>query len=210
MHYATRSTGGASGAPVFVQDAGSKTYRQVAINTHHTTKCNGGGVTLKDKNRDLILKWMQWKPSVALAKRMKCRLPTAVSWKALRKKYAKNGAKLMSAKRLQLRSKPVIPSPFAESDIYQYIEGTLYHWKEYRGVNKQRYLRLLRPSKKWLTVKDARILLTASNAWQTGDASGRRGRKTIQMVEIGELKSVEMPKVKPAAIADKLDSKDSE
>ena len=142
MRYDTRSTGGASGGPVFVYDSGSKTYRQVAINTHHTTKCNGGGVTLKKQNRDLILKWMKWKPSAALVKRMKCTLPKAVSWKSLRRQYDKKGAKLMSSKQLQLRKKPTIPSPFAESEIYQYIQGTFYHWKEYRGVNKKRYLRM--------------------------------------------------------------------
>ncbi|MEE2786748.1 MAG: trypsin-like peptidase domain-containing protein [Myxococcota bacterium] len=212
MHYATRSTGGASGGPVFVFDAGSKTFRQVAVNTHHTTQCNGGGVTLKNRNRDLIVKWMKWKPSAAMLARMKCKRPKAVGWKALKKKYGRKGVKLMSAKQLKVRKKPAIPSPFAESSIYQYIEGTLYHWKEYRGVNKKRYLRLFAPTKSWLSVKEARILLTASSRWQKTEATAKKKRRKIAVksVPLGDFKALEMPKLKPAKIADTLDSDDSE
>ena len=195
--YGVRSTGAASGAPVFVHEPDSGTYRQVGVNAGHKDECTGGGARLSEVNRALIESWLKWKPSRRDLLAKDCgRIPNPTTWRQLKALYRAKKAPLISVDQLKIKAKPKRPESTPEWEVYQYIRGTLYHWKEYRARTK-RYLRMLSPTKKWLSVKEAQYLLSASAQWHDSKtAKAYRSKAKHKTRIMGPYKGSHMPVVK--------------
>ena len=98
---------------------------------------------------------------------------------------------LLHVSKLRLISAPkkIEPDRQASRRIYQYIKNSLFVWEEYyvnpRDPSRsKRYLRLLEPEEKWLSVKEAQVLLTASSKWANLQEMGGKHRETISVGEL--------------------------
>lgn len=171
LTYDVRSTGGASGAPVWLysqQDG----RRMVAVNRGHSTQCNGLGPRLVWNNENLITTWMNWRPSAIES--LACASLVAISWPfpQLRDVYLSGQRLLLSREVLQLDNPPAAIDTTPKRRVFQWIENTFYSWEEFGGDSGGRYLRMTRPQQRILSVSDARVLLSASQSWQGQVASG--------------------------------------
>jgi V8-like Glu-specific endopeptidase len=169
MEYDARSTGGASGAPVWVYFSETGERYIVAVNRAHSTECNGLSCRLVWQNEDLIRSWMDWEPSFAEKLEAGCAFELVpIPFGGLIDFYAQNPAKLISAQLLKLVD-PVQNSGQPSARVFQIIGNTFYEWEEYKlepqDPNSQRFLKMIKPVEQWLPVGKARVLLTASIKW---------------------------------------------
>lgn len=181
MYYDATSTGGASGAGVWVFYGDTSERYLVGINQAHNVTSDGIGTRLVSQNEDVIVGWMaRGCPNGGLP---------ALPWPVLRDTlHALDGTPITvrSAAQLNLVPPQAPVGPPARS-IAQVIEGTLYRWQEFQpegpgtgddrevlsdnrpglgGRPPQRFLKMLAPVNKVLTTQEARILLSASLLWQ--------------------------------------------
>ena len=176
LTYDVRSTGGASGAPVWEYQAPDE-RRLIAVNRGHSTECNGLGPRLVWQNENLILTWLEWQPTLFEQNAAGCVELVRTSWDALNSYFNSHRAELMSLQDLRL----VEPIPGRNVHpvrrVVQVIENTLYFWEEYaldaNAPNGPRYLRMLKPEPHWLSVEEAQVLLSASRRWTEQPASGK-------------------------------------
>jgi V8-like Glu-specific endopeptidase len=179
------STGGASGAGVWVYRSGKGERRVVAVNRGHSGKYEGIHVRLVEGNEDVIRSWLREKcPDGSSAARM--------SFGALlagRKTLRGEAISLIPAADLGLAPPPPVPTGAPVERVSQVIENTLYQWEEYSvgpqraegdregsgpgatvkgGPASGRYLRLLEPQRRMLSTQEAQVLLSASALWQRG------------------------------------------
>lgn len=170
--YDVRSTGGASGAPVWLYNQADG-RRMVALNRGHSTECNGLGPRLVWNNENLITTWMAWRPSGIES--VACASPILRDWtfNDLRDVYLGGQRELLSRKTLRLNDPPATVTGTPKRRVYQWIENTFYAWEEYAGSAGGHYLRMTRPQQRILPTVDAQVLLSASQSWQGQVASGR-------------------------------------
>ncbi|MFN0058076.1 MAG: hypothetical protein ACKVX7_06430 [Planctomycetota bacterium] len=171
LYYDARSTGGASGAPVWTFNADTDTRRLIALNNAHSTECNGIGARLVSQNEALILSWMEWEPTFDEKLAAGCAFSgTVVGWSSLLGYYAQNPWLLTAIQSLQIIDPP-FPPPIGPPTrkVFQYIEGTFYAWEEYAveptDPDGLHFLHMTRPENLWLSVDEAQVLLTASSKW---------------------------------------------
>jgi hypothetical protein len=176
LTYDVRSTGGASGAPVWEYQAPDE-RRLIAVNRGHSTECNGLGPRLVWQNEDLILTWLAWQPTLNQKLAAGCAEIVRMTWGELNSYFNSHRAELMSLQDLRL----IEPIPGGNvrpvRRVVQVIENTLYFWEEYaldaNAPNGSRYLRMLKPEPHWLSVEAAQVLLTASRRWTEQRASSQ-------------------------------------
>jgi len=192
LKYNATSTGGASGSPVWYYDPNSEEERRIiAVNTTHWTSCDGGGPRLVWNNEDLITNtWLRWEPSMSEKIEAGCAFEImTVPWETLYDYTLKGPLLHVSKLRLISAPKKIEPGRKASRRIYQYIKNSLFVWEEYyvnpRDPSRsKRYLRLLEPEEKWLSVKEAQVLLTASSKWANLQETGGKYRETISVGEL--------------------------
>jgi len=189
VRYAARSTGGASGSPVWVYNATTDTRRLVAINRGHDGQ-TGIGVRLVSQNQEVITKWML--NSCSIATRSRSAAPMSFSrLVSERRTLSGEPIPMRTAEQLGLVVAPQSPPSSAKArTVVQWIEGEFYQWDEFvvRGSDVEaadigqtggnvtatparRYLRLVTPEQRFLNVDEAAVLLSASMLWQRETAS---------------------------------------
>lgn len=181
--YDVRSTGGASGSPDWIYYPESGERYIVAVNRAHSTDCNGIGTRLVWNNETLIRDWMSWEPTFEEKLEAGCafeieRLP----WDFIAGHFMQNPSLLIPVDALRL-SDPLVPPPAQPAArIFQVIGNTFYEWEEYQvepqDPGSGRFLRMVKPEQKWLSVHDAQILLTASTRWVDEVPPGNNTTKT--------------------------------
>ncbi len=206
LNYGATSTGGASGAPVWYYDPGAEDERRIiAVNVSHLTSCDGIGTRLVSNNEDLITNtWLRWEPSLSERSEQGCATLDLMPllWDQLYDRLVKGS--LLSSFKLRLILPLKDPSSVPSLRVYQYIENTRYVWEEYYinpryPATSKRYLRMIEPEDKWLSVKEAQVLLTASSKWANQQKTSGKYRTRVA---IGEIKPLPMPKAtteKPSA-----------
>ena len=185
MKYEASSTGGASGSPVWIYYGSTGERYLVGLNRgHHNSDNDGTGVRFVTQNRNLIRSWMQLTD---------CCNETTQAEKLTFEQILENRVDLngrpidiLSPKKLRLVSaslfhrKDAVPAQY----VMQWIEGEFYEWEVFHvggevvedteatgdpesGVRPPlRYLRVLQPSKRFLSPHEASILLSASQLHQ--------------------------------------------
>jgi V8-like Glu-specific endopeptidase len=181
LEYDTRSTGGASGAPVWVLFGDTGERYVVAVNRAHNTECNGLGCRLVDQNEDLIRDWMDYEPTFAEKLAAGCAFElVAMPFSGLINFYLEHPQQLFSAEALRLTNPSQNPGE-PSARMFQIIGNTFYEWEEFQiepgSPNTQRFLRMVSPQQQWLNVNQARVLLTASIKW-AGNVPGQGNEET--------------------------------
>jgi V8-like Glu-specific endopeptidase len=169
LEYDTRSTGGASGAPAWVLFGTTGERYIVAVNRAHNTDCNGLACRLVSQNENLIRDWMAWEPTFAEKLEAGCAFDLQpIPFVGVLQHYLEHPQQLFSAAELRLISPQGFPSE-PSARVFQVIANTFYEWEEYRvepnDPNSQRFLKMIAPNQQWLTIGQARALLTASIRW---------------------------------------------
>jgi V8-like Glu-specific endopeptidase len=172
LTYDVRSTGGASGAPVWLYSQADG-RRMVAVNRGHSTQCNGLGPRLVWNNESLISDWLAWRPSAAESLACATARSAGLSFADLREIYTGGQRELLSRQQLGLDNVPAVAQGQPKQRVYQWIENTFYAWEEFAGANGGRHLRMTEPHQGLMSINDARVLLSASQSWQGQVASGR-------------------------------------
>lgn len=176
--YEARSTGGASGAPVWAYNEADG-RRIVGINRGHSSSTNGLGPRMVWQNEDLIESWMDWEPTELELLSHLCSLPVILPFSGLVDFYKANPSKLLSAQTLKVVSPPQVKGTVPDRVVMQVIENQFYKWEEYltnaSAQDGSKYLRMKKPEDRWLSVYDARVLLTASKQWSQQLPSGEYG-----------------------------------
>lgn len=173
--YDQRSTGGASGAPVWIYNAGAGTRRITAVNTAHSNSCNGIGTRLVWQNEDLLNDWLDWEPSWLEKVTEGC--PSLAPFpnsglENLLDGFNKRAFKRYTKNELRLTEAPKNVANSASYRVYQFIRNQKFVWEEYQTTEKQRYLKLLEPEERWLSTTEAQALLSASESWTDQKPSG--------------------------------------
>lgn len=131
VRYDARSTGGASGSPVWNWRNDSHLTDVFAINSTHWNDCDGGGPRLVWQNENLIRDWMQWEPSVAEQLQAGCFPIEAKIWPELIQYFQFNEDLRLKAEEVRVEN-PIAPPPTGPSRRYmQVIEGGFYEWVAY-------------------------------------------------------------------------------
>lgn len=215
------STGGASGAGVWVRWKGSDERRMVAVNRAHSTQHEGIHVRLIKANEDVITGWQQ----------EQCRDGSSAPRMSLdhlltrRRTLQGEAIPLLSTAALRLAPAPAVPVGPPLARVSQVIENTFYHWEEYavgssvpedgmeeasagstgaEGRPPERYLRLLAPQHRLLSTAEAQVLLSASALWQRGPRRPTRPTRTTAAPEtfsVYPATSEPLPPQDPAAEA---------
>ncbi len=172
LTYDVRSTGGASGAPVWVYNEADG-RRLVAVNRGHSNECNGLGPRTVWNNENLITTWMSWAPTAIESIACVSPPPAPRTFPQLREIYLGGARLLLTREQLRLDTPPDVVNGTPKRRVYQWIENTFYAWEEYAGNAGGRYLRMTQPLQRILSITDARVLLSASQSWQGQVASGR-------------------------------------
>lgn len=201
--YNVRSTGGASGAPVWAYNPRDG-RRLIAVNHGHQNDHAGNGPRMVSYNEDLIRLWMNYSPTTLerLAGGCASLTPARVPWTDLQAYYNANPTRRLSAAEVGVVERPAETAATPARRVMQVIGNTFYEWEEYAidapDPNAAHYLRLTAPTVEWLTQVQARTLKTASQSWQTvvpgahraiGPAGAERG--IAQPVERGGASSAD-------------------
>jgi len=198
MVYDARSTGGASGAPVWEFRSGSQTRRLIAVNRGHSNSCNGIAARLVWQNEGLINKWLDWRPSLSetIAEGCLRRRAVKMDLSELLARFNKDRRmKLYSPQELRLVMPPRNLRKRSKPDfrVYQVIENQKYVWDEFltnpKNPKSTRYIRLMQPQRKWLSLKEGQALLSASATWSDQKPSGKYEKRG----PVGELVPIPMP-----------------
>ncbi|MEW5251369.1 trypsin-like serine peptidase [Microbulbifer sp. 2201CG32-9] len=173
--YDQRSTSGASGSPVWIYNAGAATRRITAVNTAHSTQCNGIGTRLVWQNEGLINKWLDWEPTAAEELAEGCvasasLLPIGIG--DLVNYFQAGKFEPFTKTELNLVPVPVNPEGQPRYRVYQFIQNQKFVWEEFLDSQQKRYLKLLQPQQKWLSIEEAQALLSASESWVDQEPSG--------------------------------------
>ena len=204
--YDARSTGGASGSPVWNWRNNSSLVDVFAINSTHWNDCDGGGPRLVSQNEDLIRKWMRWEPTFGELMAEGCIEWQIMPWDGLLNYFNNNDHLRFEPNEIQIVN-PVGPPPTGPSRRYmQIIERGYYEWVEYDLIpndpNSNRLIQLLvapeanlpgeawapgmafdPQTQGWLSVEKAIALLSGS----AGRASARvMGLEQIEIDDMGE------------------------
>lgn len=199
LYYDIRSTGGASGAPVWTFNSSDQTRRLIGVNAAHSTQCNGLGPRLVWQNEALILDWLSWTPSLNEKIAEGCAFQAKlIDFKNLQNSFRAGGFKNYSARELSLAPDDLRPDIGDQQTervhkVYQYIQNTMFAWEEHwvsRDQRRGRVVRLLKPEERWLSQDEARALLSASASWMDQEPSGR----FEQRGEIGDPTPLPMPR----------------
>ncbi len=169
MEYDAKSTGGASGSPVWNWQANDNLVEVFAINRGHTSSCNGIGTRLVEQNYDLIRSWMQWEPSLSEKFNAGCAELTVVPFGHLMEWFSVNPERLLAREILRIED-PIAPPPTGPSRrVMQVIENGFYEWVEFDlqpgNPNSNRLVQLLKAPGRDL----------AGKAWNPGDVFVRGG-----------------------------------
>ena len=131
VFYDARSTGGASGSPVWNWRAGEALVEVFAINSTHTNECDGGGPRLMWQNEDLIRNWMRWEPTIGERMAAGCVQFGMLNFEQLVGFFTANPKKRLSAANAGVAN-PIVPPPTGPSRRkMQYIERGFYEWAEF-------------------------------------------------------------------------------
>ena len=204
MTYDARSTGGASGGPVWEFQSGSQTRRLIAVNRGHNTSCNGTAARLVWQNERLINAWLDWRPNMAEKISQGCARIAAgpISFQDLLDRYKSKSFKLFTPQELRLTKPPRNLRKRTKPDfrVYQIIENQKFVWDEFLskpGNRKStRYIRLMQPEKKWLSLDESQTLLSASATWTDQKPSGKYKKRG----PVGEIVAFPMPLDKEEAV----------
>lgn len=182
MGYEATSTGGASGAGVWVYYGSTGERYLVGVNTAHNNNYDGLGTRLVSQNEGVIEGWQQ-RPCPGAA------LP-ALSWANLKLNgIALNGTPVvkLGVDVLHLVARPALGNFAPSRTVTQIIEGTFYKWQEFHpqgpgagddledpahnnpgagGRPPARFIKLIAPQTAFLSTADAQTLLSASLLWQ--------------------------------------------
>lgn len=174
---------GMSGSPVWRYNASLGTRRVVGIYTKGNPSEGSSATAFMSRNRSLIQYWCGWTPPSAKNKL------AAISWETL-----STSGKLLNGKHLQAsqllnpktlglitRSQDSRSYPQPNDTVMQWIENTFYVWQEYKVPAKdghaKLYIKMIKPVQRFLSVKEAQMLLSASRLW---DASSLQNSITHQ------------------------------
>ncbi|MCH2162225.1 MAG: trypsin-like peptidase domain-containing protein [Phycisphaerales bacterium] len=128
VRYDARSTGGASGSPVWDWRTDSLLADVYAINSTHWDDCDGGGPRLVWQNESLIRSWMQWEPTLAERIEEGCFEWQIVLWPELIEFFNANEKLRLKPDEVRVEN-PVAPPPTGPSRRYmQVIERGFYEW----------------------------------------------------------------------------------
>ena len=131
VRYDARSTGGASGSPVWNWRSGGSLVEVFAINSCHFNSCDGAGPRLVWQNEDLIRSWMRWEPSSADKAEAGCLDLVLTTFPRLADFFEANRELALDPHSLRIEN-PVAPPPTGPSRRYmQVIENGYYEWLEY-------------------------------------------------------------------------------
>lgn len=182
MYYEATSTGGASGAGVWVLYNSGERYL-VGVNTAHNDTYDGIGTRFVSQNETVVNGWLNRGCSGEAAR-------ASLSWDTLKGTLRLLDGSALALKplaSLNLVNPPAKVSGKPGRRVSQWIEGTFYRWEEFwpnggadtqstenpednfaggAGRPPQRYLRMVSPRTQILSTADARILLSASLSWQ--------------------------------------------
>lgn len=175
LRYDIRSTGGASGAPVWAYNPADG-RRIVGVNRGHTSDCNGLGPRLVSENEAVIIDWLAWAPTPLQKAAAGC--PDILPVMTLAQLFAyfmANPTMAFTATQLNLGPSRAINGPPLRS-VIQVIENQPYRWEEYASDPEEpqgpRFLRMTYPELRVLTTPEARAILTASQIWLDQPPSG--------------------------------------
>ena len=195
MRSDARSTGGASGSPVWNWQNNETLVEVFAINRGHSTSCNGTHTRLVDQNYDLIRSWMAWEPTTAQKIAAGCGIRVVRPFGELIEFFNNNPGLMLPLDGLRIEN-PVAPPPTGVSRrVIQVIENGLYEWAEYDlqpgNPNTNRLIQLIsapgvdlpgttwRPgevfdpqAQGWLGVEAAMALLSGSAGRANADVIG--------------------------------------
>lgn len=133
VEYDARSTGGASGSPVWNWRADDALVEVFAINSAHfeDDQCGGIGPRLVWQNENLIRTWMQWRPSLEDQIEGGCADPVVMPFPGLLEFFELNEDLAIDSRAIRIEN-PVAPPPTGPSRRYmQIIENGYYEWLEY-------------------------------------------------------------------------------
>ena len=131
VEYDARSTGGASGSPVWDLQNNSQLADAYAINSGHIDDCGGIGPRLVWQNEDLIRTWMRWQPSLSDQIESGCPPWAILPWFGLVDFFEQHEDLQLDSKDVRAVN-PIEPPPTGPSRRYmQVIERGFYEWVVY-------------------------------------------------------------------------------
>ena len=216
LYTGATSTGGASGAGVWVHFAASDERRLVAVNRAHNASHDGIHVRLVRGNEDVITGWQRER----CADDSSAARTSFDELLAHRRTLQGDAIPLIPAETLRLVRPPPAPTGAPLGRVSQVIENTYYQWEEYsvdadtpqethetpeagaptpKGRPPARYVRLLAPQQRLLTVAEAQVLLSASALWQRGP---RKPAPPVRVAPVRETFSVYPTGREPPAVDD--------
>ena len=133
VRYEARSTGGASGSPVWNWAWDTEGLAEVfAINSTHWNQCDGGGPRLVWQNENLIREWMRWEPTLAQRSEAGCPGWEIVPWFDLVEFFQAHPERMLEIEADFLGDPRVVAPPTGPSRRkMQFIEHGFYEWAEY-------------------------------------------------------------------------------
>ena len=133
VEYDARSTGGASGSPVWNWRADETLVEVFAINSAHFEgdQCGGLGPRLVWQNEDLIRSWMNWRPSLQDQIEGGCADLVVMPFPGLLEFFELNDDLAIDPRAIRVED-PIASPPTGPSRRYmQIIENGFYEWLEY-------------------------------------------------------------------------------
>ncbi|MEE2971866.1 MAG: trypsin-like peptidase domain-containing protein, partial [Planctomycetota bacterium] len=131
VRYDAKSTGGASGSPVWNWRTDESLVDVFAINSTHWNSCDGGGPRLVWQNLDLIRSWMRWEPSLGEKIEEGCLGLAIRPFPELLDFFRAHPQHSLDPESIRVEN-PVAPPPTGPSRRYlQVIENGFYEWIEY-------------------------------------------------------------------------------
>ena len=198
MRSDARSTGGASGSPVWNWMANETLVEVFAINRGHSTECNGTHTRLVNQNYDLIRSWMAWEPTLAEKLDAGCFAIEIRPFDDLIEFFHANPERRLPLDGLRIED-PVAPPPTGVSRrVIQVIENGLYEWAEYDlqpgNPNSNRLIQLISapgvdlPGILW---EPGQVFDPQAQGWLNVEASmallsGSAGRANAQVIGFDE------------------------
>ncbi len=186
VKYEASSSGGQSGGPVWAYYPDSDDRYLVALNKSHTNAdLDGKGIRFVSQNEEVIEGWIDYGNGI-------CSASSSLKAKSFGELLAKRttltgqAIKILEANALRLADPPDDRSSMVRARrVMQWILGQVYKWEEYTtesgsdsaaaegtkapermgAVSRKRFIRLLKPENRFLTAREAAILLSASRLW---------------------------------------------
>ena len=131
LRYDGRSTGGASGSPVWRWENNELLLEVVGLNSTHSNDCDGGGPRLVWNNYDLIREWMNWRPTMAQLMEEGCISFEPVPFDLLLEYFLEHSEQMISIEALHIAHPAAPPTASADRRKMQIVRHGFYEWVEF-------------------------------------------------------------------------------